>query len=233
MSPKRGERVARGANGGSTDNRVSYRVSGGLTDQNGVVPTLDCAALPNTSAIGQWTDSTGSAISPQPSSGQTTTNAHLDYDLWLGPAPKRPFTKNRFHYNWHWMWDTGNGDLGNQGIHEVDIARWGLGVTTRFDNPVRDTGLGPNLEIWKSLPEADQEAYTRTLWGDNPKYDFVFSFDEGATPGLPITGFTLHWYDVLLNNRVLVRADIPDALDLLTVSVEAGMGFASSLPAVM
>src|SRR4029453_14301403 len=53
----------------------------------------------------------------------------VDYDLWTGPAPKREFTKNRFHYNWHWFWDTGNGDLGNQGIHEVDIARWGLGVT--------------------------------------------------------------------------------------------------------
>ncbi len=45
----------------------------------------------------------------------------VDYDLWTGPAPKRPFTKNRFHYNWHWFWDTGNGDLGNQGIHEVDM----------------------------------------------------------------------------------------------------------------
>jgi predicted dehydrogenase len=55
--------------------------------------------------------------------------AGVDYDLWTGPAPKRPFTKNRFHYNWHWFWDTGNGDIGNQGIHEVDIARWGLGVT--------------------------------------------------------------------------------------------------------
>ena len=52
----------------------------------------------------------------------------VDYDLWLGPAPKHAFTKNRFHYNWHWFWDYGNGDLGNQGIHEVDIARWGLGV---------------------------------------------------------------------------------------------------------
>ena len=41
----------------------------------------------------------------------------------------KPFTKNRFHYNWHWFWDTGNGDMGNQGIHEMDIARWGLGVT--------------------------------------------------------------------------------------------------------
>ncbi len=55
--------------------------------------------------------------------------AGVDYDLWTGPAPKREFTKNRFHYNWHWFWDTGNGDFGNQGIHEVDISRWGLGVT--------------------------------------------------------------------------------------------------------
>ena len=53
----------------------------------------------------------------------------VDYDLWLGPAPLHAFTKNRFHYNWHWFWDYGNGDLGNQGIHELDIARWGLGVT--------------------------------------------------------------------------------------------------------
>jgi hypothetical protein len=52
----------------------------------------------------------------------------VDYDLWTGPAQKKPFTENRFHYNWHWFWDFGNGDLGNQGIHEVDIARWGLGV---------------------------------------------------------------------------------------------------------
>ncbi len=54
--------------------------------------------------------------------------AGVHYDLWTGPAPLKPFTKNRFHYNWHWIWDTGNGDLGNQGIHEVDVARWGLGV---------------------------------------------------------------------------------------------------------
>ncbi|MEX2564607.1 MAG: Gfo/Idh/MocA family oxidoreductase [Cyclobacteriaceae bacterium] len=52
----------------------------------------------------------------------------VDYDLWLGPAPKRPFNPNRFHYNWHWHWDYGNGDMGNQGAHQMDIARWGLGV---------------------------------------------------------------------------------------------------------
>lgn len=54
--------------------------------------------------------------------------AGVNYDLWLGAAKKREFTQNRFHYNWHWNWDYGNGDLGNQGIHEVDICRWGLGV---------------------------------------------------------------------------------------------------------
>jgi len=52
----------------------------------------------------------------------------VNYDLWLGPAPKRPFNKNRFHYNWHWFWDYGTGDTGNDGIHQIDIARWGLGV---------------------------------------------------------------------------------------------------------
>ena len=52
----------------------------------------------------------------------------VNYDMWLGPAPARPFSKNRFHYNWHWHWDYGNGDIGNQGVHQMDIARWGLGV---------------------------------------------------------------------------------------------------------
>ncbi|MDE2126573.1 MAG: Gfo/Idh/MocA family oxidoreductase [Armatimonadetes bacterium] len=50
----------------------------------------------------------------------------LDYDIWLGPAPERPFNRNRFLYNWHWWWDYGNGDMGNQGIHQMDVARWAL-----------------------------------------------------------------------------------------------------------
>ena len=52
----------------------------------------------------------------------------VHYDMWLGPAPKRAFSENRFHYNWHWNWSYGNGDIGNQGVHEMDMARWGLGV---------------------------------------------------------------------------------------------------------
>jgi predicted dehydrogenase len=52
--------------------------------------------------------------------------ASLHYDLWLGPAPWRLYNEKKAHYNWHWFWDTGNGDTGNQGVHQLDIARWGL-----------------------------------------------------------------------------------------------------------
>ncbi|MCC6488667.1 MAG: Gfo/Idh/MocA family oxidoreductase [Candidatus Hydrogenedentes bacterium] len=52
----------------------------------------------------------------------------VDYDRWLGPAPVHRFTTNRWHYNWHWFWDYGTGDIGNDGIHQIDVARWGLGV---------------------------------------------------------------------------------------------------------
>jgi predicted dehydrogenase len=51
----------------------------------------------------------------------------VDWDMFLGPAPLRPFNPLRFKYNWHWFWDTGNGDIGNQGVHEMGIARWGMG----------------------------------------------------------------------------------------------------------
>ena len=52
---------------------------------------------------------------------------NVNYDLWCGPAPMGPLTRPKFHYDWHWQWDFGNGDLGNQGIHQMDLARWGLG----------------------------------------------------------------------------------------------------------
>lgn len=61
---------------------------------------------------------------------ETEPPAGVNYDLWLGPAPQRAFTQNRWHYNWHWIWEYGTGDMGNDGIHQVDVARWGLGVQT-------------------------------------------------------------------------------------------------------
>lgn len=59
--------------------------------------------------------------------GEQPIPTGIDYDLWSGPAPKSPLMRKQLHYDWHWVWDTGNGDLGNQGIHQMDIARWFLG----------------------------------------------------------------------------------------------------------
>ncbi|HKJ67720.1 MAG TPA: Gfo/Idh/MocA family oxidoreductase, partial [bacterium] len=64
---------------------------------------------------------------------------NVHYDLWLGPAPQRPFNRNRFHYNWHWQWDYGNGDIGNTGPHEFDIARWGL---QKEAHPIKIRSMG-------------------------------------------------------------------------------------------
>ncbi len=65
----------------------------------------------------------------------------VDYDTWLGPAPALPFNENRFHYKWHWHWNYGTGDIGNDGVHQIDIARWALGV----DHPSEVTGMGRKL----------------------------------------------------------------------------------------
>jgi predicted dehydrogenase len=51
---------------------------------------------------------------------------NLDFNIWLGPAPKQPYHENIVHYNWHWFWDFGNGEIGNQGVHQMDIARWAI-----------------------------------------------------------------------------------------------------------
>jgi predicted dehydrogenase len=56
----------------------------------------------------------------------TKPPAGLDFNLWLGPAAEQPYHGNLVHYNWHWFWDFGNGDIGNQGIHEMDVARWAI-----------------------------------------------------------------------------------------------------------
>jgi predicted dehydrogenase len=55
-----------------------------------------------------------------------TPPANLHYDMWVGPAAYQPYNEKKVHYNWHWFWNTGNGDTGNQGPHQFDVARWGL-----------------------------------------------------------------------------------------------------------
>ena len=77
--------------------------------------------------LGKLLVSRGLCYKPRGSIGfkpNTNPPQEVDFDLWLGPAPEQPFNTNLVHYNWHWFWDFGNGDIGNQGVHQMDIARW-------------------------------------------------------------------------------------------------------------
>jgi len=106
--------------------------------------------------------------------------AKVDYDLWLGPAPQRPFNRNRFHYNWHWHWDYGNGDTGNQGPHQFDIARWGL---NKNEHPVSVAAIGGYFG-----PPASQETpdtHTSIFeYADGTLFEFAtrgeYTNDEGT-----------------------------------------------------
>ena len=70
----------------------------------------------------------------------TAPPAGVDYDMWLGAAPVKPFTQNRWHYNWHWFWDYGGGDLVNDGVHQLDQAIWGMGVDLQYPESVVTSG---------------------------------------------------------------------------------------------
>jgi predicted dehydrogenase len=113
----------------------------------------------------------------------TYDNAYLsqvDYDLWLGPAPKRPFNRNRFHYNWHWHWDYGNGDTGNQGPHQFDIARWGLQEQV---HPVKIRSVGGYFGD-ESSQETPNEQTTMYEYADGKVLEFAtrggFTNDEAG-----------------------------------------------------
>ena len=82
---------------------------------------------------------------------------YLDYDIWTGPAQMRPFSRRLVHYNWHWHWDYGNGDVGNQGIHETDMCMWGLDVGL----PERVTAMGGKFlfDDDKETPEVLTSVY--------------------------------------------------------------------------
>lgn len=120
-------------------------------------------------------------------SGAGTIPAGLDYDHWTGPAALQPLTRANLHYDWHWVHNTGNGDMGNQGIHQMDIARWLLGqqqlaprvmsVGGRFG--YQDDGETPNTQIvyqdyepaplifeTRGLPRS-REFHDAKLWGSN------------------------------------------------------------------
>jgi len=75
----------------------------------------------------------------------------LDYNLWVGPGKWRPYSKNHVHYNWHWTWDFGNGEIGNQGVHQLDMLQWGLGV--KF--PTKVAAMGGKY-LWRDRRETPE-----------------------------------------------------------------------------
>jgi len=105
----------------------------------------------------------------------------VNYDLWLGPAPKREFNRNRFHYNWHWHWDYGNGDTGNQGPHQFDIARWGL---NKNEHPVKIQSSGGYFGEQPTSQETPDIHNTMFEYADGTLLEFStrgeFTNDEGT-----------------------------------------------------
>lgn len=99
--------------------------------------------------------------------------AHIDYDLWCGPAEKKSLLRPQLHYDWHWDFNTGNGDMGNQGIHQMDIARWFLGHQTISP---RVLSVGGRL----GYSDAGNTPNTQTVIHDYPTAPIIFE-----TRGLP------------------------------------------------
>ena len=134
---------------------------------------------------------------------QVATPARLDYDLWQGPAPRRPYRDNILHYNWHWFWTWGNGELGNNGVHMIDVARWGLGV----DYPTRVTSAGGRYRYRDDQETPDTHVVSFEFEGrkaitweglscdefrpGGPGSDVVFYGENGAM-SITAGGYALH-----------------------------------------
>jgi len=121
--------------------KYNVRVQVGLQNRS-ISNVMDAMKFLHEGGIGEVYMSRGLCYKPRDSFGiakDSEPPASLHYERWLGPAPYRPYNEKRVHYNWHWHWATGNGDTGNQGPHQFDIARWGL---NKNDHPVSIMSMG-------------------------------------------------------------------------------------------
>ncbi len=125
----------------------------------------------------------------------SNTPPEVDYNLWLGPAASRPFNANFVHYNWHWFWDFGNGDIGNQGVHQMDIARWLIPNATLPNSVISlggrfgytDQGETPNTQIsFLDFGETKLIFEVRGLKTDSllgEKVGNILHFEQGTVAG--------------------------------------------------
>ena len=134
--------------------KYNVRVQTGFQNRS-IINVIEAMNFLHGGGIGEVFMAKGLCFKPRDSFGiapDGTAPASLHYDMWTGPAPMRPYNEKRVHYNWHWFWDTGNGDTGNQGPHQFDIARWGL---NKNEHPVEIYSNGGIFGISKS--ECEQE----------------------------------------------------------------------------
>jgi predicted dehydrogenase len=111
----------------------------------------------------------------------------VDYAMWQGPALDRPYIKNRFFYNWHWFWNWGTGEVGNNGVHGVDVARWGLGV----DAPTT-VSSGGGLYVFDGLEVPDTQVVTWTF--PEKKTCIVWEHRMWSKHGIDGSGFGIAFY---------------------------------------
>ncbi|QVL30927.1 Gfo/Idh/MocA family oxidoreductase [Telmatocola sphagniphila] len=113
--------------------------------------------------------------------------AALDYDLWQGPATRKPFRSNYLHYTWHWFWHWGNGELGNNGIHMIDVCRWGL----QAEYPIQVTSTGGRYRFQDDQETPDTNLVT-IVYPDRKSIVWeglsCNRFPEGKTPDVLFHG---------------------------------------------
>ena len=138
---------------------------------------------------------------PMKPEADADTPAGVDYDMWLGPAPLREFNLNHIHYNWHWFWNYGGGDLANDGVHQIDLARWAIDRT--LPKAVSSTGAIYSLNDHRDTPDTltvtwefdgVTVALEQVLWTPYMRKTPLEIRDTGAAPNWPFNGTRVEIY---------------------------------------
>jgi predicted dehydrogenase len=175
---------------------------------------IDAVEYVRSGKIGQVKLARGLCYKPRPSigpKGNYPVPQGVDYNLWTGPAPMLPITRPKFHYDWHWQRVYGNGDMGNQGPHQMDIARWGLGLDRLADTAIAFGGR---------LGYTDAGDVANTEVGIFEFGDKTIVFEVRGLPSLPMKN--AHVGTIFYGTEGYVVVASMSALDATGKSVSSG-----------